>query len=118
MNCDLAEARFLVEGIAGTVAFSPVRSPPVFMFFGKKKSQHDMGCMTCHLIVGTLLSVVTIAAAFGVVYAHLDFSRQVIALGTPAGSQSLIAFAICMACWMKHLKSCMGKCDVCMPSKK
>ncbi len=88
------------------------------MFLGKKKSQHEMGCFTCHLIVGTLLSIAAIAAVAGVVYAHLDFARQVIALGTPAGSLSLIAFAICITCWMKHLKSCMGKCEVCSMGKK
>lgn len=83
------------------------------MLFWKKKSQHEIGCFTCHLIVGTLLSVATIAAIAGVVYAHLDFARQIVAVGTPAGSLSLIAFTACIMCWMKHVKSCMGKCDVC-----
>lgn len=74
--------------------------------------------MICHLIVAFLLSLVTVAALFGVVMAHFDVRQQVLIFGTNAGSLSLLTFAISLTLWMKAMKCCMSGCDVCGTTPK
>lgn len=83
------------------------------LFTSKKKPVHDDGCMICHLIVAFVLSLVTVAALFGVVMAHIDPRQQVLIFGTNAGSLSLLTFAISLTLWMQAMKYCMSGCEVC-----
>lgn len=82
-------------------------------FLSKKKMQHDTGCLVCHVVVSVLLFLATVAAITGVVMSHYDARSDILIFGTNASSLSLIAFAFCLTQWMKSLKYCMTKCEVC-----
>lgn len=72
--------------------------------------------MAIHLVIAALLFLAACAALIGVVMAHIDVVEgQVVGLvfGTTSSSLSLLAFGASVMLWLKSLKACCMKCEVC-----
>lgn len=84
------------------------------MLFGKK-APHVPACMVLNLVVAALLLLAAIAALLGVTMTHFENGDTGIGLvlGTMNGSLALIAFALTSTLFLKQLKHCCMKCEVC-----
>ena len=78
-----------------------------------KKNPHLPSCLICHALVSVLLFLAFVGSFMGVLMAHYDVRSASMVFGTNAGSLSLIAFVLCTAMWMKSMKACMDKCEMC-----
>ena len=83
------------------------------MFFNTKKAPHKPGCMALHVVVAILLGIAVLVSLVGVYKAH--FLTEGLAIGTSVGSFSLIALSLSLMVFMKQVKACGVKCEVCKP---
>jgi hypothetical protein len=94
----------------GRVRFSPP-FPFFFMVAPVKKAPHKPGCMVVHVIVAALLLLLSLAALVGVYKSHVLLDG--LAFGTTSGSLAIIAFVAAVMAFMRQMKACSCKCDVC-----
>ncbi len=79
----------------------------------KKKNPHMSSCLVCHALVAVLLFLAFIGSFMGTLMAHYDVRNHSMIFGTMGGSLALIAFVYCTTSWMKSMKACMDKCEMC-----
>ena len=82
------------------------------MFF-HKKAPHTPGCMVVHLLVALLLFLGSVASLVGVYKSHV--MPEGLTFGTTSGSLALLAFAVTITLFLKQVKNCFMKCEVCKP---
>lgn len=79
-----------------------------------KKAPHTPACMVLHLVVAALLLLAAVAALVGVVMTHVEGGDAItMVFGTSQGSLALIAFGLTSTFFVKQLKGCCMRCEVC-----
>ncbi len=75
---------------------------------GSKKMDKCTGCMVTNWVVTLLLFVTSIASALGAYMAHFPTEEGMVVptFGTTTGSLSILAFAVSISLWIKHMKGC------------
>ncbi len=79
----------------------------------KKKNPHVTSCLVCHALIAVLLFLAFIMSFVGVLMAHFDIRSGLMVFGSNAGSLSLISFVLCSTLFIKALKGCGEKCEMC-----